>query len=94
MENEQSPAPDNSSDETPTQEQESSRTCRLGDELKEARQCYDDMRSKTTERLKNARATTMGDVLDGAASFVKRHPQCSLGIAATLGFFIGRLFRR
>ena len=83
-----------STEEASTQEQASSCAGRLGDELKEARQCCEDMRNKAVECLQNARSTTLGDVLDGAASFVKRHPRCSLGIAATLGFFIARLFRR
>ena len=83
-----------STEEASTQEQTSSRVCSLGDGLKEARQCCHDMRRKAVERLQNARSTTLGDVLDGAAGFVKRHPQCSLGVAATLGFFMGRLFRR
>lgn len=92
MQNEQNPAAENSSDDTSSQEP--SRVCRLGEELKEVRQCYDDMRHKAVERLQDARSTTLGDVVDGVSSFVKRHPRCSLGIAATLGFFVGRLFRR
>jgi ElaB/YqjD/DUF883 family membrane-anchored ribosome-binding protein len=80
--------------EASKQEPKSDSSCRLGDELKEVRQCYDDMRHKAVEGLKSARETTLGDVLDGVTSFVKRHPRCSLGIAAVLGFFIGRMFRR
>lgn len=85
---------ENATEEATTQEQASSCAGRLSDELKEARQCCDNMRRKAVERLQNARSTTLGDVLDGATDFAKRHPQCSLGIAATLGFFMGRLFRR
>ena len=92
MENDDNQTP--SAEEPSTQEQTSSHAGRMADELKEARQCCDDMRHKAVECLQNARSKTLGDVLDGAASFVKRHPQCSLGIAATIGFFMGRLFRR
>lgn len=87
-------APDGSTTEGAAQEQATSCAARLGDEIKEAKQCCDNMRRKAVERLQNARSTTLGDVLDGTMAFVKRHPQCSLGIAATLGFFIARIFRR
>ena len=83
-----------STEETPTQEQQPGCVDRLTDELKEARRCCDDMRNKAVEHLQKARSATLGDVCDGAAGFVKRHPRCSLGIAAAIGFFIGRLFRR
>ncbi|MEA1950712.1 MAG: hypothetical protein U9N87_04970 [Planctomycetota bacterium] len=76
------------------QEQTPSTVERLSDGIKEARQCCEDVQRKAGERLKNARETTLGDVLDAAMVFVKRHPRSSLGIAATLGFFLGRLFRR
>ena len=88
--NNQSPA----AQEASTQTQTSSCAERLGDELKDARQCCDDMRRKAVESLQNARSTTLGDVFDSVVGFVKRHPRCSLGIAATLGFLVVRLFRR
>ena len=91
MENDTQTTP---AEEASTQDETQSCVGRLSDELKEARQCCEDMRRKAGERLQKARSTTLGDVLDGAAVFVKRHPRCSLGIAATLGFFVGRLFRR
>lgn len=92
MENNDTQTP--SPQEASPQEQPSSCVDRLTDELKEARQCCDDIRRQASERLQKARSTTLGDVFDGAAVFVKRHPRCSLGIAATLGFVVARLFRR
>ena len=85
----------NTSDkDTSEQEQSPSPTERISDGIKEARQCCDDLQKMATESLKNARETTFGDMLDKAAVFVKRHPRSSLGIAVTLGFFLGRIFRR
>ncbi len=80
--------------DTTEQEQNPCTVERITDGIKEARQCCEDVQRKATESLKNARETTLGDVLDKAAVFVKRHPRSSLGIAVALGFFLGRLFRR
>jgi len=88
---------ENSNDQT-TEEAvaagESERACRLGEGLKEARQCCDDVRRKAADRLREARETTLGDIFDRVSVIVKRHPRGSLAVAATLGFFLGRLFRR
>ena len=73
---------------------EPERACRLGEGLKEARQCYDDVRRKAADHLREARETTLGDVFDRVIVTVKRHPRGSLAVAAALGFFLGRLFRR
>ncbi len=69
-------------------------TCRIGEGLREARQCYDEVRRKATERLRDAREITLGDVLNRVLVSVKRHPRSSLAAAAAVGFFLGRLFRR
>ena len=91
MENENSQ--DQTAEETPAAG-EPERTCSLGEGLKEARQCCDDVRRKAADRLREARETTLGDVFDRVIVTVKRHPRGSLAVAATLGFFLGRLFRR
>ncbi|NLF07003.1 MAG: hypothetical protein GX594_03355 [Pirellulaceae bacterium] len=63
-------------------------------ELERAKNCYENIRRETAERLKNVRKTTVGDIIDGTLETVKRHPAAGLGLAALLGFFLGRLFRR
>lgn len=95
---------ENSHDQTATNEPQAAEetpaagdpesACRLGEGLKEARQCCDDVRRKAAEHLREARETTLGDVCDRVGAIVKRHPRGSLAVAATLGFFLGRLFRR
>lgn len=69
-------------------------SCRIGEGLREARQCYEEVRQKATERLRDAREITLGDVMDRVLVTVKRHPRGSLAAAAAVGFFLGRLFRR
>ena len=63
-------------------------------ELEKAQAFYERVCRQTTERLNTVRETTVGDVLDGTLETVKRHPGASLTLAAILGFFLGRLFRR
>ena len=63
-------------------------------ELEKAQAFYDHLRQQATERLKAVRRTSVGDVLDGTLGAVKRHPAAGLGIAALVGFLLGRLFRR
>jgi ElaB/YqjD/DUF883 family membrane-anchored ribosome-binding protein len=63
-------------------------------ELEKAQAFYESVRQQATERLKAVRQTSVGDVLDGTLETVKRRPCASLVVAAMLGFFLGRLFRR
>lgn len=63
-------------------------------ELERAKTCYENVRHEAAERLKTVRKTSVGDLIDGTLETVKRHPAAGLGVAALLGFFIGRLFRR
>ena len=98
MENEDSHAQAAANEPSTTEETpaagEPERVCRIGEGLKEVRQCYDDVRHKAAGHLREARETTLGDVFDRVFATVKRHPCGSLAVAATLGFFLGRLFRR
>ena len=63
-------------------------------ELERAKSCYENLRCRATERLESVRKTNVGDVIDGTLDAVKRHPAAGLGVAALVGFFLGRLFRR
>jgi ElaB/YqjD/DUF883 family membrane-anchored ribosome-binding protein len=63
-------------------------------ELEKAQAFYEHVRQQAAERLQAVRRTSVGDVLDGTLETVKRHPGASLTIAALIGFYLGRLFRR
>jgi ElaB/YqjD/DUF883 family membrane-anchored ribosome-binding protein len=63
-------------------------------ELEKAQAFYEKVRQQAAERLKTARETSVGDVIDGTLDAVRRHPGASLTVAALLGVFLGRLFRR
>lgn len=63
-------------------------------ELKRARAAYDRVYDEALRRLREVREAKVGDVCDGVLEKVKRHPGPSVVVAALLGFFLGRLFRR
>jgi ElaB/YqjD/DUF883 family membrane-anchored ribosome-binding protein len=63
-------------------------------ELKRAKEAYDRVCDEAAQRLRDVREAKVGDVCDGVLEQVKRHPGPSLIVAAVLGFFLGRLFRR
>jgi ElaB/YqjD/DUF883 family membrane-anchored ribosome-binding protein len=63
-------------------------------ELEKAQAFYEQVRRQAAERLKAVRRTSVGDVIDGTLETVKRHPVAGLTIAALIGFYLGRLFRR
>lgn len=63
-------------------------------ELEKAQDFYESVRQQATDRLKAVRQTSVGDVLDGTLDAVRRHPGAGLTVAAIVGYFLGRLFRR
>jgi ElaB/YqjD/DUF883 family membrane-anchored ribosome-binding protein len=63
-------------------------------ELEKAQAHYEHVRKHTAERLQAVRETSVGDAIDCTLDTVKRHPGASLTLAALLGFWLGRLFRR
>ena len=63
-------------------------------ELEKACDFYRKVREEASERIKSAREKTVGDLIDGTLEVVKKHPAAGLGMAAMVGFFLGRLFRR
>jgi ElaB/YqjD/DUF883 family membrane-anchored ribosome-binding protein len=86
---------------TPASPEEPAAACSAADairrakaELEKAQAFYDHLRQQAAERLKAVRRTSVGDVLDGTLEAVKRHPAAGLTLAALVGFFLGRLFRR
>ena len=63
-------------------------------ELKKARDFYHQVRQQATDQLKQVREKTVADLIDGTLELVKKHPGPGVLIAALIGFFLGRLFRR
>jgi len=63
-------------------------------ELEKAQAFYEKVRQEAAERLQSVRQTSVGDMIDGTLDAVRRHPGASLTMAALVGVFLGRLFRR
>ena len=63
-------------------------------EFERAQTFYESVRQEAAEHLKSVRKTTVGDIIDGTLDTVRRHPGAGLTIAALVGLFLGRLFRR
>ena len=63
-------------------------------ELEKAQQLYQKVRQEATDRLRTVREKSVGDLIDGTLNVVKKHPGPGVIVAAIIGFFLGRLFRR
>jgi len=63
-------------------------------ELRRAKRHYSRIRRQATDNLKRARESNLTDLVDGTLKLVKKHPAPGVLIAAAIGFFLGRLFRR
>jgi ElaB/YqjD/DUF883 family membrane-anchored ribosome-binding protein len=63
-------------------------------EVEKAQALYEKVCQDAADRLKSVRATSVGDVIDGTLDLVKRRPGACVTVAALIGFFLGRLFRR
>jgi ElaB/YqjD/DUF883 family membrane-anchored ribosome-binding protein len=63
-------------------------------ELEKAQRLYEEVRQQAVERLEKVRETTVGDMIDGTLDAVRKRPALGLSLAAVLGFFVGRMFRR
>jgi ElaB/YqjD/DUF883 family membrane-anchored ribosome-binding protein len=63
-------------------------------ELKKARDFYEKARQQAADRLKAARETRLGDLIDGTLELVRKHPGLGVALAGLIGFFLGRRLRR
>jgi ElaB/YqjD/DUF883 family membrane-anchored ribosome-binding protein len=63
-------------------------------ELRKAKRHYCRIRRGATETIRHARETKVSDVVENTLKQVKKHPASGVLIAAAVGFFLGRLFRR
>ncbi len=67
---------------------------RAQEELEKACETYKTLRKGATDQVRKLRESSVGDVLDGTLKAVKKHPALGVALAALVGFFFGRLFRR
>ena len=86
--------PDRKVDHSPKVRKAADAVGRAKAELEKAQELYHKVRQEATAKLKNVREKTLGDLIDGTLEMVKKHPGPGLVIAAVVGFFLGRLFRR
>lgn len=67
---------------------------RAAEELKRAEQRYRDVREKASDQLQELRDANVGELVETTLDCVRRYPGAGVLIAAFMGFFLGRLFRR
>ena len=95
-ENEQTPepAPETPPDELPEVTAAAQAIRRAQAELEKACDTYTSLRKEATEQVRKLRESTVGEVVEGTLKAVKKHPALGISLAALVGFFLGRLFRR
>ena len=86
--------PEQDAEGSPKMQKAAEAVRRMEAELEKAQQHYRKVRQKATDRLKAVREKSVGDLIDGTLTVVKRHPGPGMIVAALIGFFLGRLFRR
>ena len=62
--------------------------------LDQAIETYDQARVAAAEKVTEARAITIGELIDGTLTFARRHPAFSLFTAGLIGFLLGRIRNR
>lgn len=81
-------------EESPRAQKAAEAVQRAEAELEKAQELYQKVRQEATDRLRNVREKSVGDLIDGTLNVVKKHPGPGVIVAAIIGFFLGRLFRR
>ncbi len=67
---------------------------RAREEFERACETYKVLREEASSQVRKLRESTVGDVVKGSLEMVRKHPAVGVGLAAMVGFFLGRLFRR
>ena len=67
---------------------------RAESELHNAQELYRKVRDQTKDKVQRAREKTIGELVDDGLTVVKKYPGPGVLVAAIVGFFLGRLFRR
>jgi ElaB/YqjD/DUF883 family membrane-anchored ribosome-binding protein len=88
------PSDDPAVEESPEVQAAGEAVRRAEAELKKARALYEQVRQQATDRLRQVREKTVGEMVDGTLKLVKKYPGPGVILAALFGFFLGRLFRR
>ena len=89
--------PETNTPEREPAEQDADRSPRVqkaAEAVEKAQQHYRKVRQEATDRLKAVREKSVGDLIDGTLGLVKKYPGPGVIVAAMIGFFLGRLFRR
>ena len=81
-------------DQNPKVRKASDAVSRAEEELRKAREAYEDVRQKAAGKLKAIRQQSVGELIDGTLQLVKKYPGPGVILAGIIGFFLGRLFRR
>lgn len=81
-------------DEVPEVKAAAEAVHRAKEEFEKACATYQNLRKEATEQVRKLRESTVGDVVEGSLEAVRKHPALGVGLAALVGFFLGRLFRR
>ena len=87
-------APNDGADRSPEVAAAEEAVRRAEAELSKAKAAYARVRRQATEQLKRVREKRVGDLVDDGLKLVKKHPGPSVLLAAVVGFWLGRLFRR
>lgn len=67
---------------------------RAREQLSKAEAYCRQLRHDATDELHKLREKNLGDLVEGTLACVRKHPGAGIGLAAVLGFFLGRLFHR
>jgi ElaB/YqjD/DUF883 family membrane-anchored ribosome-binding protein len=63
-------------------------------ELERAQHFYQKVRQEATEGFRTVREKKVSDLVEGTLEAVRKYPGPGVIVAAVIGFFLGRLFRR
>jgi ElaB/YqjD/DUF883 family membrane-anchored ribosome-binding protein len=67
---------------------------RAREQLDQAQQYCQQLRSDATVEWKDLRQANFTEVMEKSLEFVRKNPAVGVSIAAILGYFLGRIFRR
>jgi ElaB/YqjD/DUF883 family membrane-anchored ribosome-binding protein len=67
---------------------------RAREQLEQAQQYCQQLHSQTAAEWRDLREANFRDLLEKSLAFVRKNPGVGVSVAAILGFFVGRIFRR
>ncbi|MHB8901085.1 MAG: hypothetical protein ACYC6Y_20240 [Thermoguttaceae bacterium] len=81
-------------DEAPDVQAAAEAVRRATEELERACESYKALRQEAACRIRKLRESRVEEVIESSLEMVRCHPAVGVGLAAAVGFFLGRLFRR